>query len=469
MSGVIIISSIRTPTPGQACGSRCAQPPTASRSSRYGALCHRDMCVISVQNPKFYPRVLLRSLKERQVYAIKNSGGSVDWSEFVETDANSSKYESPNSKSSASLERTFNRRMSTTIRERNLLQPGEKILIAVSGGQDSVCLLKILANLQKQWNWRIGVVHCDHQWSPSSKNQGSHVAQIAASLNLSYYQAVTTTPVPGESLARTWRYGIVQRIALRHGYTSIITAHTASDRVETLLYNLFRGSGLHGLQSLTWKRMLSPSLSLSYTSAFTPAKIISSLETYDGRSNINSIHVDDVSQVALVRPFLGFTRTEIREFCAVLDVPLWPDPSNMSLDIDRNRIRHQLLPYLRQNFQDSVDKSLARCAEILHSEQAYLDSVCDSILKKAETVDKDERKLDVQIVQSLPVALQRRVLKQFVENFTGRSLGFDHIERLRASISLSADTQSCGLNLTLPGGDSVRLLQTHFCLSRSKP
>ena len=367
--------------------------------------------------------------------------------------------------SAARIERGFSQRLSKAIREQNLFRPGEKILVAVSGGQDSVCLLRMLANLRDQWGWVLGVVYCDHQWSPSSRKQGSHVSQIATSLRINYYQVVTTSPVPGEGVARTWRYGILQRIALRHGYVAIVTAHTASDRVETLLYNLFRGSGLHGLQSLTWKRILSPSLSLSQRTAFMPTGVVSLLATLEeGTLKLGS------SEVALVRPLLGFTRTELRQYCDLLGLPLWPDPSNMSVEIDRNRIRHQLLPYLRENFNDSVDKSLARCAEILQAEQQYLDNVCDSILRKTETQDADGSKLDIVILQSLPVALQRRVLKQFVENFTGKSLGFDHVERLRASYSPSADTQNAsqGVTLALPGNASVRVLKTCFHLTRTK-
>lgn len=271
---------------------------------------------------------------------------------------------------------------------------------------------------------------------------------------------MTTSPVPGESLARTWRYGALQRIALRHGCNSIVTAHTASDRVETLLYNLFRGSGLHGLQSLTWKRALSTKLSLSYRSAFAASEVVAAVEGDDA--------IRSSDEIGLVRPLLGFTRTELREYCDLLELPLWPDASNMSLEIDRNRIRHELLPYLRENFNDSVDKSLARCAEILHAEQQYLDGVCESILRKAESEDGDGgRKLDIEIVQSLPVALQRRVLKQFVERFTGRGLGFDHVERLRASYSLSSDSPSA-VNLAVPGHATVRVLKSCFHLTRSK-
>lgn len=404
-------------------------------------------------------RVLRMNFRVEVTASKRGVRTRIDWSSLESSSLNGELKtggpEAPLSK----LERAFNHRMSKTIRERNLLHPSEKILIAVSGGQDSVCLLRILANLQQQWDWRIGIVHCDHQWSPSSRKQASHVSQFATSLNISYYQAVSTSPVPGEGVARTWRYGILQRIARRHSYTSIITAHSSSDRVETLLFNLFRGSGLHGLQSLTWKRFLSLPLSLSYRSAFSPSRTVSAIHDPNG-----TFDVDD-AEASLVRPLLGFTRTELRQFCEILHLPLWPDPSNMSLDIDRNRIRHQLLPYLRGNFHHSVDKSLARCAEILHSEQVYLDNVCEGILEKAETGDENDKKLDIRVLQSLPVALQRRVLKQFIEKFTRRSIGFDHVERLRASYT---NGLQYGLNVSLPGGASVRIVQRHFHLSRPK-
>lgn len=406
------------------------------------------------------------SFKESKLFAAAKGGGEgapTDWSKLL--DNPSPNITTTENVSEARIKHGFSQRLSKTIREHNLFRPGEKILVAVSGGQDSICLLHMLASLRDQWGWLLGVVYCDHRWSSSSRKQGSHISQVAASLRINYYQAVTTSPVPSEGLARTWRYGILQRIALRHGFTSIVTAHTASDRVETLLYNLFRGSGLHGLQSLTWRRVLSPLLSLSQRTAFAPTEIVSSLAAPNGEM----VEVGS-SEVALVRPLLGFTRTEVREYCDLLGLPLWPDPSNMSLEIDRNRIRHQLLPYLRENFNDSVDKSLARCAEILHAEQQYLDSICNNILKKAETEDADGRKLDIMIMQSLPVALQRRVLKQFVENFTGRSLGFDHVERLRTAYSLSGDSRSAsnGVSLALPGNASVKLLKSYFHLTRTK-
>lgn len=331
------------------------------------------------------------------------------------------------------------KRLARNLSDRHLLQAGERILVAVSGGQDSICLLWMLSQLQQRWEWKVGVVHCDHQWNPqSSAAQASHVAQVARGLGHDYYQSLPTMDAFGETRARAWRYGVLHRIALRHAYDVVITAHTASDRVETLLHNLFRGTGLQGLQSLTWTKEFGAQIPFHK-----PYK-----------------------QVRLVRPLLDTTRTELRQLCETLQLPLWPDPSNFSLEINRNRIRHELLPYLRENFASGIDRNLARWAEILHGEESFLRSLTENIRSKAEkSMGHGVMKLDVSIVESLPLALQRRVLKQFIELHTGKSACFDTIERLR----LAYGQTSYGNNsarVSLRGGFEVHLQEKTMLLLR---
>ncbi|KAJ7546167.1 hypothetical protein O6H91_08G027900 [Diphasiastrum complanatum] len=353
------------------------------------------------------------------------------------------------------------KRLNSTLAERQLLKPQEKILVAVSGGQDSMSLIWLLHSLTSNWGWELGIAHCDHQWNSGSRSQASHVSQIAADLKIDYYQAVATKPVSGESAARTWRYGILQRIAISHGYSAILTAHTSSDRVETLLHNMFRGSGIHGLQSLTWKRQLFSSLSLSYRSAFTPRKEINYIEhPHDGRVTVEK------HMVALIRPLLDTTRAELGVLCEQLQLPVWLDPSNESLEFSRNRIRNELLPYLRRHFQPEIEKSLARLADIIQEEEAYMSDLCRTILTEAES--GSDEKLEVNVILSLPLALQRRVLKLFVESFTGRSLGFDHIEKIRlACYKVSSKTSSKKqLKMDVPGNSYLTFAGRHVLLSR---
>lgn len=334
-------------------------------------------------------------------------------------------------------------KLSTTLLTRELLQPHQRVLVAVSGGQDSISLIYLLKKLQDVWSWKLGVAHCDHQWSSASRPQASHVAQIATNLGLDFYQAVAMRNVTGESVARTWRYNILHKIARTHGYSVIVTAHTGSDRVETLLHNLFRGSGLHGLQALTWKRWVT-------------ANSAGAEKSYD----------DAAHPVALVRPLLDFSRKDLRELCDAEKLPIWPDPSNFSMDIRRNRIRHQLLPYLRENFQASIDKSLLRWGEIVSGEDAFLEDLCQDIRKQAESVHIDERgrgkKLEIAKIRNLHVAIQRRVIKQYVEAFSSRSLGFDHVEHLRATCLVKPCKN--GTHFSLPGKIELQFLGDSFLL-----
>ena len=145
-------------------------------------------------------------------------------------------------------------KINNSLIERNLIEPREKILISVSGGQDSICLMKILYQLQKKWQWQLGIVHCDHRWHINSLVQAKHVAQLAAIMEIHYYQPIAIESVQQETIARHWRYDIIKNIAINHSYTVIMTAHTASDRIETLMYHLMRGTGLQGIQALNWRR-----------------------------------------------------------------------------------------------------------------------------------------------------------------------------------------------------------------------
>lgn len=367
--------------------------------------------------------------------------------------------------SHGSLQFSLLSKLNITLQTRSLLPPQQKVLVAVSGGQDSISLIFLLKKLQATWGWKLGIVHCDHQWSSASRPQASHVAQIAVHLELDFYQAVATRNVAGESAARTWRYGILHRIASSHGYSAIVTAHTGSDRVETLLHNLFRGSGLHGLQALTWKRWLFANASITYDASRAKETSIAFID-----SHLQRRRPVEPRRIALVRPLLDISRKDLREFCEIERLPLWPDPSNFSMEIRRNKIRHQLLPFLRENFQASIDKSLSRWAEIVSGEDAFLEDLCNSIRKQAELPYSDEGAkgtlLKIGMIRNLHVAVQRRVIKQFVEGVSHRSLGFDHVEHLR--ITCVVHPCKNGQCFSLPGNMVLRYLDDNFVLHENQ-
>lgn len=301
-----------------------------------------------------------------------------------------------------------------TIRSRHLFERNQRLLIAVSGGQDSLCLIKLLLDLQQKWEWHLGVAHCDHRWRPDSQANASHVKNLAQNWGVSFYLQTAHEPLKSEAAARDWRYQALSGIACENQYHCIVTGHTASDRAETLLYNLIRGTGADGLQALTWQRLLN-------------------------------------DNIVLVRPLLEMTRTQTGEFCQEFQLPVWEDSTNQDLKFARNRIRQEVLPYLQENFNPQVESALAQTAEILQAEVEYLEQAAYEL--RQEAMDKKSRdeggiletpdllKLNRRVLRKAPLALQRRVMRQVLQEIV-HACSFEQIEKLTALITAPNRSQT---------------------------
>ena len=296
-----------------------------------------------------------------------------------------------------------------TLRSRQLLPKQSRLLVAVSGGQDSLCLIKLLLDLQFKWDWEIAIAHCDHCWRLDSQANAFHVQQLAQTWQIPFYQQTAAEPLNSEADARQWRYQSLNAIARERDCQIVVTGHTASDRAETLLYNLIRGSGADGLQALAWRRTLD-------------------------------------TGIELVRPLLEISRNRTAEFCHQFDLPIWEDSTNQDLKYARNRIRQDLLPYLRENFNPKAETSLARTAELLQADVEYLEQTAARI--RQQTQHSTKPGLNRQTLRDLPVALQRRVLRQFLIAALPHYPNFEQIEKVRSLIC--APNRSC--TDPFPGG-----------------
>lgn len=301
------------------------------------------------------------------------------------------------------------------LRQRQLLEKHQPILVAVSGGQDSLCLLKLLLDLQPKWHWSLGVAHCDHRWPPDSSANAAHVAQMAQQWQLPYFSRTAPQVLKREAEGRNWRYQVLAEIAQAQGYPTVVTAHTASDRAETLLFNLMRGSGTDGLTALKWRRPLT-------------------------------------TDVDLVRPLLAVTRSVTGNFCQTLGLPVWEDQMNRDLSYRRNRIRCELLPYLREHFNPQVDVTLAHTAELLAAEVAYLDAAANTLLQSAQPDPNEDCILNpsAEIIaqlarsrlQNQPLALQRRAIYQFLQTTLEVAPNYDQVDKVMALITAPNRTRT---------------------------
>jgi tRNA(Ile)-lysidine synthase len=287
-----------------------------------------------------------------------------------------------------------------TLRQRKLLAKGQSIALAFSAGQDSMCLLQILRDLQPKWGWRLAIAHCNHRWPLDSDANAAHVAQLAQNWGLEYYNFTAPRVLKGEAEGRYWRYEVLKDLAEAEGFSAVLTAHTASDRAETLLYNLLRGSGMDGLQALAWQRPLS-------------------------------------DRVQLIRPLLGITRQQTGDFCAQHQLPIWEDRMNADLAYRRNQIRLDLMPQLRQNFNPKVETTLARTAEILQAETDYLDRAAQQVLAQVNVLSIPPMMvtaLDRLVLQQTHLALQRRVLRLWLQQHLKIQPNFEQVEKVLALV-----------------------------------
>nr|YP_636527.1 hypothetical chloroplast RF62 [Zygnema circumcarinatum]Q32RJ9.1 RecName: Full=tRNA(Ile)-lysidine synthase, chloroplastic; AltName: Full=tRNA(Ile)-2-lysyl-cytidine synthase; AltName: Full=tRNA(Ile)-lysidine synthetase [Zygnema circumcarinatum]AAX45881.1 hypothetical chloroplast RF62 [Zygnema circumcarinatum] len=372
---------------------------------------------------------------------------------FYLTNSNTSKASTHSNTNSKSLFNTKREdlqilyKLNQLLIEKSILHPYQRILIAVSGGQDSICLLNILNKLRSTWHWKLGIVHCDHKWYLDSALQAIHVSRLAANMQIDLYQALTTQSVNNEQLARNWRYELIRHVAICHNFSVIVTGHTASDRVETLIYNLIRGSGISGLQSISWKRKLNSMLTIRMRSVEEQIILYSKhVKCYQNRENLleDKKNVD----IYLIRPLLNVSRMELKHLVQNWKLSIWSDCSNQNISICRNRIRHQLLPYLRQYFHPKIDYVLNSCTEVMYTETLYLDSIARYVLSKALSFismplnDQTCVKLDFELLRAVPLAIQRRILKYFLDVITHTSVSFKHVEQVRIACLITTNSSN---------------------------
>lgn len=141
------------------------------------------------------------------------------------------------------------------LRRGSLLRGNASILVATSGGQDSACLTALVFQFANQWRWPVGTISCNHLWQNDSLYALFHVLRTSFWTEQQTFFATAPRDVGSEARARGWRYNTVCRVARLYGYQTVCTGQTGSDRVETALFNSFRGSGARGASSLTWNRL----------------------------------------------------------------------------------------------------------------------------------------------------------------------------------------------------------------------
>ncbi len=279
------------------------------------------------------------------------------------------------------------------ILERNLFCKGDSILVAVSGGLDSLVLLYLLHELSAEWKWKLTAAHFNHQLRRGSSDADERlVARTAGRLKIPFIcerggvkEFAEVNGLSIEMAARKLRHEFLARRAKRLGIKIVALAHHADDQVELFFLRLFRGAGTEGLAGMKWK---SPSSA-------------------------------DPS-ITLARPLLDLSKESLTRQAAAGKITFREDASNLSLDFERNRIRHELIPLLEKNYQPALARTTLRTMEILSAESNLALEAAQAWLRG---------KLRTSFAK-LPVAIQRQGvrLQLLAQKITAE---FDLVETLR--------------------------------------
>lgn len=266
------------------------------------------------------------------------------------------------------------------------------ILIAISGGQDSLCLIKLIQNL-KQYHkplLKIHYIYIDHQWKIDSKKQVKHIINLIKNIaNISIYQIKSITR--SENQARSLRYQTIIAHALKYKYSIIITAHTETDKIETFLQQIMRGTSIDGATSLTYNRRLN-------------------------------------KKIYLWRPLLNFKRAEITWFCRKFCLPVWSDITNYSFSINRNRLRYEFIPYLNKYLSHNIEHKINSFLQISELENEYIKQ--NAIKLYLLSRHKYNIALSCTLLQKQHQAIQARTLQIFFYHNFNKCLTQENLQHL---------------------------------------
>jgi tRNA(Ile)-lysidine synthase len=296
----------------------------------------------------------------------------------------------------------FLQRVQNAVNKRRLLSCGQKILVAVSGGADSMVLLCVLHSLAKKNRWKLCVAHFNHHLrGRASDADETLVRQTAEKLRLKFIPGgadvtcfAAQSKISIEMAARKLRHEFLARTARELKISTIAVAHHAEDQVELFFLRLLRGAGGEGLAGMKWR---SPS----------PAD----------------------QTITLVRPLLDFSKAELLMFARENKIRFRDDITNFSTDFLRNRIRNELLPLLRNKYQPAVDKIVLRLMDIVGAEAEFVGKAAKDV---ASSLRLDSARPQVERYNDLPLAIQRKVLQQQLTEI-GLPPDFELIEALRAA------------------------------------
>ncbi len=253
-------------------------------------------------------------------------------------------------------------------------------LVAVSGGCDSVGLLRVLLHVHQQsaGSGRLIVTHFNHETGEQSDRHADFVRKLSAQWDLPYYcihrsEMLPATSATSELALRELRFAALFQVAKQSGARNIVTGHTADDQIETVLFRLFRGTGMAGLQGIPAVRVR--------------------------------------GDISIVRPLLAIRRDDLIDMLRELDQPWETDLSNLNSDYTRNFLRNEIIPLIAERFGEQYAHSIIRLGQQAREHDLFLDQL--TVSHESQAVLKPYRiEIPLPAAAGLHLVLQRHLLKR---------------------------------------------------------
>ena len=266
-----------------------------------------------------------------------------------------------------------------TIKKYNLIKSGDKIVLGVSGGPDSITMLDILKDLKETMNFEIYVVHVNHMIRKEAKEDEEYVKKYCNENKIEFYsksidvkKLANNNKVGTEEAGRMVRYKFFDEVLEKTGSNKIGVAHNKNDKAETIIMNMIRGSGITGLKGIEAKR---------------------------GK---------------YIRPLIECERAEIEDYCEKEKLNPRIDKTNFENTYTRNKIRNILIPYIKKEFNPNIIETLNRLSSLVTDEEDYIEEQVEKIYKEI-VIDEDEKEI---VVDLKAFNKQEKVIKSRIILYT---------------------------------------------------
>lgn len=285
-------------------------------------------------------------------------------------------------------------KIKNTINKYNLIKSGDKIVIGVSGGPDSICLLHILNELKKELNIEIFVAHVNHMIRKVADIETEYVQEFCKKINVKCFtkkidvlSIAKETKKGTEEVGRNERYAFFNEVLEQTKSNKIATAHNSNDKAETVVLNIIRGSGISGLKGIEANR--------------------------DNK---------------YIRPLIEINRDEIEKYCEENNLNPKYDETNQENIYSRNKVRNELIPYIKKEFNQNIIQTINRLSELATEENEYIENIVRKTYEEINIENQNEEIiLNLKKFNNLELVIKRRVILYTINEILHTTNGIEKI------------------------------------------